>query len=378
MYRRQLAPSDQRSDALGRRAAAHLSAAGQRALTRGDFPAAGSLLERASLVGEQDGIDRAATLFHLGVALDGAGNIQEAIASLAAAMRLASESGDRPLEWLARIWHSDLRDMADPHNRPTDVTRAELEEATHVFDERDDVAGLATAWTKLALLDFMPCHFTTPPAARRAKRTQSVAIGCAPMQEVPLLTPIWGSSTVDVASGTLDDLAEDAGRTRSLDATVLAVRGWFQALEGSFEDARRLIRHAIEISESLGAGWTAVYEAFLGEVEFEAGDLLEAEAAHRRSYEILDLRGQEGFKSTAAANLAQILCASGQFDEADGYATIAMTIAPDDDLPLADRRTLMPGDGPRIAWSIRGCRATGARRRSDARGRPGPRAWRDL
>ena len=49
----------------------------------------------------------------------------------------------------------------------------------------------------------------------------------------------------------------------------------------------------------MGSGWTAVYEAFRGEVEFEAGDLTAAEAAHRRSYEILDQRGQEGFKSTA-------------------------------------------------------------------------------
>ena len=45
-YRTQLAPADERSDAIGRRAAARLATAGRRASGRGDFPAAANLLRR--------------------------------------------------------------------------------------------------------------------------------------------------------------------------------------------------------------------------------------------------------------------------------------------------------------------------------------------
>lgn len=86
-------------------------------------------------------------------------------------------------------------------------------------------------------------------------------------------------------------------------------------------------------AEALGSRvMVAVYEAFLGNVEREAGDAIAAERAFRRSYEILDEMGQEGYKSTAAAELAHVLCALGRFDEADGYAAIARSVAAEDDL----------------------------------------------
>ena len=104
-------------------------------------------------------------------------------------------------------------------------------------------------------------------------------------------------------------------------------------MEGSFDDARRLTGLAIEIAEALGSRvMVAVYEAFLGNVEREAGDAIAAERAFRRNYEIFDEMGQEGFKSTAAADLAQALCTLGRFDEAERFATIARSVAAEDDL----------------------------------------------
>ena len=63
-----------------------------------------------------------------------------------------------------------------------------------------------------------------------------------------------------------------------------------------------------------------------------AGDAIAAERAYRRNFEILDETGYEGYKSTAAANLAGVLCTLGRFDEAEGYAVIAQQVAPDDDV----------------------------------------------
>ena len=335
LYRKQLAPSDERSEALGRRAATRLAMAGRRASGRGDFPAAANLLHRALSIGGQDDTERAATLYHLGVTLDEVGDSQEALATFDEAMRLST--GDRSVEWLARIWRSEVQSNLDPHSTSTQECRDELEAAIRSFDELDDETGLATAWTKLAFLEFIPCRYdhanrAAHRAMEHARRSGDDRLFTDALRYL-LFSQLFGSSTPEEGRRTLDDLTEDLSRTRSLEATAFAVRGWFQALEGSFDEARRLTALAVGIAESLGSRvMIAVYETFVGDAEFEAGDLTAAEGAYRRSYEILDELGQEGFKSTAAANLARVLCALGRFDEADGFATIARDVAAVDDL----------------------------------------------
>ncbi len=88
-YRTQLAPADERSAAIGRRAAGGLATAGRRASGRGDFPAAANLLRRASTVGPPGDAERAATLYHLGVALYPIGDAHAAFAAFDEAVRLA-------------------------------------------------------------------------------------------------------------------------------------------------------------------------------------------------------------------------------------------------------------------------------------------------
>ena len=48
---------------------------------------------------------------------------------------------------------------ADPHSTSTQECREELEEAIREFEELGDEVGLATAWAKLAFLEFIPCRF---------------------------------------------------------------------------------------------------------------------------------------------------------------------------------------------------------------------------
>jgi tetratricopeptide (TPR) repeat protein len=182
----------------------------------------------------------------------------------------------------------------------------------------------------------VPCRFDhAERAARRAvehaRRSGDDRLLTDAIRYV-LLSQVFGSATPEEGLRTLDGLTDDLARTRSLEASALAVRGVFRAMDGSFEEARRLAGLAIEIAETLGTVLVAVYQAFLGDVELEAGDALAAERAYRRNYELLDERGQEGYKSTAAAELAHVLCALGRFDEAQGYATIARSVAAEDDL----------------------------------------------
>ena len=71
---------------------------------------------------------------------------------------------------------------------------------------------------------------------------------------------------------------------------------------------------------------------FGGDVESEAGDLIAAERAYRRSYEIADEIGSEGFKTTPAVNLARMLCDLGRIDEAREFAEMAGNASATDDL----------------------------------------------
>jgi class 3 adenylate cyclase/tetratricopeptide (TPR) repeat protein len=337
IYRTQLAPADESAQAIGRRAAAHLASAGRRASSRNDFPAAANLLRRALMVGTPAGAERGAILYHLGVALGEVGDAGAAFAALDEAVSLAALSGDRSLEWLARIGRSEVQSEADPHSLTTDAFREELEEAIRVFEELGDETGLATAWRELAFLEFMPCLYDR--AEREARRALAHARACGEdrLLSESVRTLLWaqtyGSTTPEAGYRTLDGLGDDISRSRSIEASALAARGAFEAIEGSFEEARRLTRLAIALAEALGTRViVAVCEAFLGQVEMAAGDAIAAERAYRRCYEILDETGHEGYKSTAAASLAGVLCTLGRFDEAEEYALIAQHVAPDDDL----------------------------------------------
>jgi class 3 adenylate cyclase/tetratricopeptide (TPR) repeat protein len=336
-YRSQLAPADERSGAIGGRAAARLATAGKRASGRGDFPAAANLLRRALAVGPPVDRERASTLYHLGVALDEAGDVHATFAAFDEAVGLAVASGNRSLEWLARIWRSEVQTATDPHGMPTDEYRGQLEEAIHEFQDLGDDSGLATAWAKLAFLEFVPLRYDRAEGAARravdhARRSGDDRLFTDAARYL-LFSQAFGSATPETARRTLDELREDIPRTRSLEASALAVRGLFEALEGSVDEARRLVGLAIEIAETLGSRvMVGVYHEFLGEVEREAGDSTAAERAFRRNYEIYDQAGMESFKSTAAADLAHALCTLGRFDEAARYAAVAQSAAADDDL----------------------------------------------
>lgn len=336
-YRTQLAPTDERSEAIGRRAAAHLATVGRRASGRGDFPAAANLLRRAVTVGPPTGADRAANLYHLGVALAEVDDADAALAAFDDAVRFAAASDDHLLEWLARISRSEVQTSADPHSLSTQEFREELEDAIREFEKLGDEAGLATAWAKLAFLEFVPWRFDSSERAARRAMEHSRRSGddrlLTDAVRYLLFSQSFGSATPEEGRRTLDELTEDISRIRSLEASALAARGSFQAMEGSFNEARHLAGLAVQIAEALGTRvMVAVYEGFLGDVEFEAGDMIAAERAYRRNYEIYDEMGQEGFKSTAAANLAQVFCALGRYDDADGYAAIARSVAAEDDL----------------------------------------------
>nr|MBA2461821.1 AAA family ATPase [Actinomycetota bacterium] len=91
----ELGPVTDRARALAKRAAERLAAAGQRALARGDMPAAASLLERAGALLPPDDRRRLALLPTLGRALRDAGQLERANAVLTEAVECSGSERAR-------------------------------------------------------------------------------------------------------------------------------------------------------------------------------------------------------------------------------------------------------------------------------------------
>jgi class 3 adenylate cyclase/tetratricopeptide (TPR) repeat protein len=336
-YRTQLGPPDERSEAIGLRASVRLASASRRATGRGDHVAAVNLLRRAVDLGPARGAERGRLLYDLGQALSWVGEARPAFATFDEAIEVASAAGDRSLELLARIRRSDTQMLTDPHAKPTEEFRAELEEAVRVFEELGDDAALATVWTELAQIEWMPCRYERAEiAARRAieyaRRSGDERIIAAPLL-LAIAAAMFGTALPAEGIAGLDELSQELSRSRQMAAFALVSRGYYLGMEGSFDEARRLLDAAHEVERALGLRFDmGANREQLGQLELYAADAAAAERAYRENYDISDELGDEGHKSTGAANLARALCALGRFDEAEGYAEMAVRIAAEDDL----------------------------------------------
>ena len=337
VYRMQLGPADERSDAVGARAAERLASAGRRASVRGDHGAAAKLLRRAVDLEPRGGAQQARLLYELGESTGWVGETTASFAAFDEAVGLAAGAGDRSLEWLAKIRRSATQMLTDPHAKPTEELRAELDEARRAFEELRDDAALATVWTELAMIEWMPCHFHRATLAadraiehvRRSGDKRLLVRAIMPK----IAGGMFGLSTPEEGLRTLDELREELSDSRMHEAVVLSVRGFYAAMQGSFEEARRLIGLADDIAEAIGSGFeVSAHAEGLGHIELWAGDAGAAERAFRRNYENLEGMGDEGHGSTGAAMLARALCDLGRFEEAEGYVEIALRAGAEDDL----------------------------------------------
>jgi tetratricopeptide (TPR) repeat protein len=336
-YRLQLGPADERSAALGVRASSRLASASRRASVRGDHPAAAKLLRRALAATPPDAAERPTLLYDLGDTLEWIGEVRESSVMLTEAEEAARAAGDARLERLAQIRHADVLTQVDPHAKPTEEIRAELAASVEAFERLGDDAALAIVWAGLARIEWMPCRYETAERAgrraldhaRRSGDERLLASAITPL----IAAQMFGSATPEEGIRSLDQLAGDLARSRQGEAFGLVVRGAYRAMEGEFDEARRLIGQAAEIAEALGLSVAAAgSDEVLGSVETWAGDLAAAERAFRRHFDELDRLGDEGHKSTAAANLARTLVGLDRHDEAERYAVLAREIAAEDDL----------------------------------------------
>jgi class 3 adenylate cyclase/tetratricopeptide (TPR) repeat protein len=302
---------------IAERAAAHLAAAGRRASTRVDFPAAANLLNRAVAVLPEDDPRQAGLLWELGTVLNRLGANARAREVLDRAADRAAAMDDDVLEARARIDGFFARMFME--NVRADI-REEVETLLPLLRERGDHLGLTKALQLIAFDRSWDGRFEAETALLD-EALQEARLAGDRLEEAEILTSlmdsIWiGPTRVDDAIRRCDKIARDPRVDRRTDATVLGTRAILVAMLGRFDDARAMSAEAEAIQRDLGLEYAAFESAMRGfTVEWLAGDPVAAERELLRPER--ELPPEESlFRSARDALLVRAFCAQGRFPEA--------------------------------------------------------------
>ena len=260
-----------------------------------------------------------------------------ASAALDEAVAAAAASGQRSIEWMARIDRGPMQLMIDPIGFTTDDLRAEVAAARAELEAGGDDEALAIVWMGLAQVEWNPCRFDAAReaaihAVEHARRSgdRSLLMDAATLK---LATELLGSTSPAEARPSLDETVTELGRDglhgprcagagsllrchdrrlRSRARADARVRGPRRAIRFGLWDRRATS------SAARSSSWRVIPRR--------------RSDSSAKEYEIHQRLGDEGHGSTSAAYLAEALCRLVRFDEADEFATIARTIGADDDL----------------------------------------------
>ena len=332
-----LGPLDDAGRELGLRAARHYAASARRASDRSDDRAAATLFRHVADLLPEGHPDRPRALYDVGRASFRGLEPRAAFAALDGAVAAAAVSGQRAIEWMARIDRGLVQSMIDPFGFTTDDLRTEVAAARAELEAGDDDEALAIVWMGLAQVEWMPCRFDAAReavihAVEHARRSgdRSVFVDAMTME---LATELLGSTSPAEGRPSLEGVVAELGRDGFIGHAVLLHEACFDAMTGDFDHAREGIRESEALAERFGSElWEAACYEFGGHVEEMAGDREAAARSFKEEYELHRRMGDEGHGSTSAAYLAVALGRLGRFDEAEELATIARTIGAEDDL----------------------------------------------
>jgi class 3 adenylate cyclase len=309
-YRAELGHPD---PGLAERAAERLTAAGRRALWRGDNHAAASLLERALELTRPLRLDVVLELdlaqaVHLVDARTAAG-VAEAAADRARAL------GDQAAERLARTLAAFHRAWFTPDPDIGELERL-ARETLLVLDPARDHAALVHVWEALGLgvANFRGRWDDWAHAGEQARRY--AMLGGHPGHLF--------ADDLAIASGTkrADDALEALATVRP-DAPhpgTEMTRAWLLAMLGRSEEAWPLAKEARDrIWELSGAHWVDWIPAWIAALE---GDHESAVGYLVPFCELLEARDQRFYLSSIAGMLGRELCAVDRYEDAEQYVQL--------------------------------------------------------
>ena len=196
---------------------------------------------------------------------------------------------------------------------------------------------LATAWRLIGFVHGVAGRYSQSHAAmlhymahaRQAGNERLVArsgLGfaiCALSGPTPVIEAITECERI-VAGGLFD---------RQVQSVIMCVLAQLRAMNGEFDEARRLYRQGRSLLRELGQGVSAASTGIdLARVELLAGDLAVAEQEVRADYEFLTRKGETYLLSSVAAALARVVRDAGRDDEALELSKKVEAAAAEDDV----------------------------------------------
>jgi class 3 adenylate cyclase/tetratricopeptide (TPR) repeat protein len=335
-YRAELGDTTSDALAVAGRALAKLSAAGRRALARGDVSAAVKLLRRAASLPIEASADRLAVKPELAEALMEAGDLAEAAAVIEEAIEEAERAELHGLRAHSVVVRLLLMGMTDPKERSRAALQ-QLDDVIPTFERLGDDLGLARSWRLLAEVHMNRARYADADDALERAVRHARRAGAA-WEEAESLGQFAGSGAFGPAPVTevirrCELILTQAAGNRTAEARALRALGTMRAMEGDFDEARELVGRARTMLEDLGLRLRAAFVSeTLGFIERLAGDDAAAERVLRDGYEVIERMQERGYLSTLAALLAHALVAQGRRDEADGFTKVSEETAAEDDL----------------------------------------------
>jgi DNA-binding SARP family transcriptional activator/tetratricopeptide (TPR) repeat protein len=320
--------------ALAGEAAQRLAAGARAALLRGDFPAGVQMLERAVVLTAGDGRARCALLPALGVALLESGRLGDAERVLAEAVALGHELGDDRLEARARVERQFVRLHAGSGAR-LDEARRTAYAALRVLEAHGDELGQCRAWRLRAWIEWTQSHVALAREAWERAAGHAARAG-EERERVEILgfqasAAAFGPTPVSEGIRICTAIREQVHASQVAEAVALRPLGLLHALNGDFEEARRLTGRANAILDELGRMHSAVHH-HEPMVEMLAGRPEAAERRLRAAYDNLAAMGERALLATTAALLAQAVYAQGRLEEAEELCLTSERHADPDDL----------------------------------------------
>ena len=314
-------------DSLAAQGGELLARAGRRAIGRGDAPAAVTLLTRAAALLPDSHDERREILPILGSALMRTGDFGRAERVLDEALESAKAAGDRRLELRTLIEREFFRAFTHPEESVDDIV-AVADAAIPLLEELGDDVGLAKAWwlkSEVHLHAFRWAARTEylERALEHARRAgdagEQAAIAAQLAQAV-----YYGPAPAPTAIRRCEELLRDVPSTRSLRASVIGSLAGLRAMQGDFEEARRLQEEARQIWQELGQRFRIAMRSLMAaDIELLADRPEEATAVLRWAYSELSEMGAQSVIPPISAFLADALCEEGEFEEAARFARLA-------------------------------------------------------
>jgi DNA-binding SARP family transcriptional activator len=330
VYLKELSGPEERARHLAHEGGDRLGRAGIRAWRRADAPAAVNLLSRTV------NLLPGANYFkcELGTALRASNELDRAESVLLE----ASDAPESVTRLRAQIELAFVRSLRDPDQ--VGQLLAVATAAIPVLEAAGDDRALGRAWLCVGhVRGGFFCEYAALDEASTRAAAHYKRAGWSPSTALEYLGTAlaFGPKPVETALDQCAQLLIEHDGDRGSEANIIAWQGSLDAMQGRFDEGRRLVARARTIYQELGleSGAVDVCGRVLAAIEMLAGRPDLAAEALLASCEFVQRLGQTPLLATRAGELAAALYAEKRYDEAETWVDLAQRLAGADDLDAA-------------------------------------------